>query len=792
MKLRLLLLAMLALATARTSAQLNVTQIAQLTYPEELSDVWGWVHPTTNVEYAIVGTRTTTSIVSLATPSNPVEVANVPGASSIWRDMKTWGNYAYITADQGTDGLLIINLSNLPNSISHVFFKPNLTVNGVTGVFHRAHNIYIDEFGIAYISGCNVGQGQVLMFDLNVDPLNPVFLGFAGSWYSHDAYTRDNLLYSSDINVGHLSIWDVTDKANPILLGTQPTPFTFTHNAWLSDDSSKVFTTDERPNAYIGAYDISDPANIIELDRFRPLATEGEGVIPHNVHVYQDYLIISYYTDGFVIVDASRPTNLIEVGQWDTYPGASGGYFGAWGAYPFLPSGLMLASDINTGLHVLSPNLVRACWLEGTVTDAASGFALTNVDIEVLGTLYQEQSNLSGFYATGNPTAGSYQVTYSKAGYQSQTITVTLVNGQVTIQNVALQPIGAFGFNGQVVDAQSGNGIPNAKVVFDGVTFDYDITTDANGQFNFPTFFADNFEVTAGQWGYKAKMVQSNITASSSPLQISLEKGYYDEFVLDLGWQVAGTATLGVWERAEPIGIAAGGGALSTPDADNQSDLGTQAYVTGNGGASAGANDVDDGFTQLSTPAMDLSGYNDPYVSFDYWFQNFGGSGTPNDDLKVYINNGSLEVTITVYTAAAGAWVPSTQFRVADFITPSSNMVMKFVASDLPAGHVVEAGIDVFEVIDSVSVGLESTASEYTLRAIPNLVQSSTSISYAFPAQLGQARIDIYNLLGQPVASFPLNNNSGVFNVETNWPAGHYKAVLSANGQSLKTISIVK
>ncbi|MEZ4982763.1 MAG: hypothetical protein R2769_14490 [Saprospiraceae bacterium] len=46
-------------------------------------------------------------------------------------------------------------------------------------------------------------------------------------------------------------------------------------------------------------------------------------------------------------------------------PGA--GFNGAWGAYPFLPSQTVLISDINSGLYVLQPNYVRACWLEGTV-----------------------------------------------------------------------------------------------------------------------------------------------------------------------------------------------------------------------------------------------------------------------------------------------------------------------------------------------------------------------------------------------------------------------------------------
>ena len=39
----------------------------------------------------------------------------VPGLNSIWRDIKTYGHYAYVTTE-AYNGLLIIDLSNLPDS----------------------------------------------------------------------------------------------------------------------------------------------------------------------------------------------------------------------------------------------------------------------------------------------------------------------------------------------------------------------------------------------------------------------------------------------------------------------------------------------------------------------------------------------------------------------------------------------------------------------------------------------------------------------------------------------------
>ena len=63
--------------------------------------------------------------------------------------------------------------------------------------------------------------------------------------------------------------------------------------------------------------------------------------------------------------------------SYDTYTQGSGnGFNGCWGVYPFLPSGTIVASDIDNGLFVLQPTYVRGCYLEGTITDLNSGIPI--------------------------------------------------------------------------------------------------------------------------------------------------------------------------------------------------------------------------------------------------------------------------------------------------------------------------------------------------------------------------------------------------------------------------------
>lgn len=56
------------------------------------------------------------------------------------------------------------------------------------------------------------------------------------------------------------------------------------------------------------------------------------------------------------MLDISDPTQPIMAGNYDTFASNSGTYNGAWGCYPFLPSGKILISDMETGLYVLNFN----------------------------------------------------------------------------------------------------------------------------------------------------------------------------------------------------------------------------------------------------------------------------------------------------------------------------------------------------------------------------------------------------------------------------------------------------
>lgn len=420
----------------------NMALLSQMEYDIGLSDIWGYTD-NNGREYALVGLVTGTSIVDLNDPRNPVEISFIKGSTSIWKDIKTYENRAYIVGEYG-EGLQIIDLSNLPNAIdSTQFYYWRDIIPGVGGI-GPCHNIYIEEAtGIAYLSGCSVVTGGVIMLDIKGE--KPVYLGKTNTGYSHDVYVRNDTLYSSDIDDGFFSITDVRDKSNPILLATQRTPLQFTHNTWLSDDSKTIFTTDELGNAPVAAYDISDLQDIQILNQFFPKGSRNTGLIPHNVHVKNDFLITSYYAEGVVITDASRPHNLVQVGQYDTYIGPNTGFSGAWGAFPFFESDIIIVSDQGNGLFVLQPTYQRAAFFEGIIRDSISQNGLSNVDIKGVfrgATVIDERGGFDGQFSIGTTISGPVEFTFSKSDYETKVVTIDLVNGNIANLSLSLLPTG--------------------------------------------------------------------------------------------------------------------------------------------------------------------------------------------------------------------------------------------------------------------------------------------------------------------------------------------------------------
>ncbi len=771
------------------SAQLNMSELGYLDlvslHNSDASDIWGYVDGGGN-EYALVGLNDGTSIVDVTDPANPFEVFFEPGMNSIWRDIKTWDNYAYVTTEE-PQGLLIIDLSTLPGN-------PNLTTTYYNGPgsdpWASAHNLFIDENGICYIFGANRGNGGAIMLDLTIDPMNPVEVGIVDNWYAHDGVARGDTLYMGHINDGHMSIWNVSDKANPVILGQQVTPGNFSHNLWMSDDGDYIYTTDEITNGFIGEFDISDPTNIVELDRIQ--SNPGMDVIPHNSHFIEDYIVTSYYRDGVTVHDVSNKGNMVEVGNFDTSPAFSGdGFNGCWGVYPWLPSGNIITSDIENGLHILGVTYNRGCYLEGTVTDASTTAPIFGVTIELVTANITDQTNIVGDYATGYVVAGSFDVIYSHPAYISDTIFgVSLVSGQVSIQDAQLIPIANFDLLVSIDElANISTVIPNADVVIENDDFTFIGATDANGEITFSNFYGGAYNVYIGKWGFIEYCAQGLVFGANDTIyEASLDIGYADMFNLDLGWQVAGAAPDGTWERGVPEGTSAGG-SQSNPGVD-ASDCGEKAYVTGNEGGAAGLDDVDFADAILISPEMDLSnGGGIPFISLDFWWRNFAGQVTPNDSLIFVIDDGLNQYVVAEYYADDDA--ENWQSLQIDVMNTTQNLntiklIVKTADWEAEGGNLVEAGIDNFRVDYVLNVNENNIGCDFSVYPNPSNGIFTLSCGENVPESL---IINVYDVSGKLVASSNVKKCNAKIYIED---AGVYTVILVGDDYLGSAVKVVK
>lgn len=738
-------LLILILSFQRLTAQVHLDSISHLNYVDlhdtYLNDVWGYTDET-GKEYALVGARKGTSIVDVSNPANPQEIFWEPGMESVWRDLKTFGDYAYITTE-AENGLLILDLTSLPDAsgiTAHFYTGP------IDDEWQSAHNIYIDENGYAYIFGANRGNGGVIILDIHTNPIAPIEVGSFDTWYCHDGFVRGDTMYLAHINDGIFSIVDISNKANPILLGSHATPSNFAHNIWPNDQGTLVFTTDEVSGAYLTTYDISDLQNIHETDRIQ--SSPGTGVVPHNVHFKNNYIITSYYADGVTIHDVTRPNNTVEVGSYDTYPGSATNTIGCWGVYPFFASGIIVATDITQGFFVLNPTYQRASYLEGTVTDFSTGNPISGVSVQIQGDNQTEITKSNGTYANGRVDSGTIQVTYSKVAYFPQTVSTSVTTGNVTQLDIQLVPIPPFQLT--ILVKESGTNLPinDAQVKLTAQLIEHNALSNGLGEISQELYYQETYLVTFGKWGYVSACQNITIDENTGSLTLFLEKGYYDDFSFDFGWTTSSepTVTNGKWVRETPF-VA---NQISRPDSDAQFDCGTVAFITGNRATFDPDNDdVDKGKVSLYSPIFDLSAYSTPYIHYVRWFYNFYGPFEPFDDsLDIFLSNGISTVKIDSQgsdESTFGKWIPKA-FLVSDFLPPTANMQLIVTTSDEdPTVNITEAGFDHFFVSEANQLGLQEQISAKTdVKVYPNpsndmwYIQSPTPGEWTLISCLGQ------------------------------------------------------
>lgn len=358
------------------------------------NDIWGHYDLNDQREYALVGLTNGISIVEVTDPERPRLVSFIAGQNTIWRDISTyqyydndrrrWMAYAYVSADAATVGTMILDLNELPLTVTHVATDKSDT---------SAHNTYISNVDYStgvvrdgltaylHLAGSDKQGGAFNSYSL-ADPLKPAPV------YKHQESVRTNYTHDLtslwiadarreqcvdknsacdllvDYNEDEIILWDKTRNSQPTKLSRNIYQYvSYVHSGWWTEDKNFVSVHDELDEQRFG---LNTRVRFFSLDNLRNLHLAGEYVGPttaidHNGYARGNRYYISNYERGLVVLDISDPRNPVEAGFFDTYPIADSASFnGAWGTYPFLPSGNILVSDINSGLYIIRDNTAHA------------------------------------------------------------------------------------------------------------------------------------------------------------------------------------------------------------------------------------------------------------------------------------------------------------------------------------------------------------------------------------------------------------------------------------------------
>jgi hypothetical protein len=485
-------------------------------------------------------------------------------------------------------------------------------------------------------------------------------------------------------------------------------------------------------------------------------------------------------------VDGARPQNLIEIARYQTGP------YLCWDASPYLPSGNIIATDMSGEFYVFAPYYVRACYLEGNVTDLNTGLPINVAEVKILNTNKSAASDIIGDYRTGYPTAGTFDVEFSKPGYITKVETgVVLTNGVLTTLDVQLEPFSAVV---EVIDNTTGQGIPFAEVRLNNQQGnDVYLTTDASGIASINSITSSNYDITGGKWGYRSACVNVSLGATSQ-VTLALDPYIYDDFTFDYFWTSTGNAISGLWTRGEPVGTFFGP-TPANPGADANTDCSNKAKVTGNGGGTANTDDVDDGTAILTSPVFDLTSYQDPYLNYERWFyQQFASNPAINDTMFIALTNGSATVNVEVVTGPStsnSSWVPVSR-RINDYLTPTSTMQLIVTISDKPgSGNPLEGGLDKFEITEGPT-SVSDNQSGLTPAYYPNPFSDLLTIDLSGSATRSERQIKIYDITGREVISRTVSGQTTVSVNTENWNSGIYTVRILSETEMMPAFRVVK
>jgi hypothetical protein len=160
-----------------------------------------------------------------------------------------------------------------------------------------------------------------------------------------------------------LFIYDFANLSAPKIIGSLSSypEQGYNHAGWATNDKSYYYFSDETKGLDLKAVDVRNLSDPVVVDLFNA-GQNKQKIVAHNLLIEDTLLYVAYYHEGLQVYSIAEAAKPLRVAYYQTYNQQIeidsnlvkdySGYRGLWGVYPYLPSGIVLASDREKGLFV--------------------------------------------------------------------------------------------------------------------------------------------------------------------------------------------------------------------------------------------------------------------------------------------------------------------------------------------------------------------------------------------------------------------------------------------------------
>jgi choice-of-anchor B domain-containing protein len=415
--------------------------LAELGGGTNTNDIWGWKSQTTGREYALVGCFNGTAFVDITNPTAPVLIGNLPTHTtpSLWRDLESRGNFLFIVSEAPSHGLQVFDLTALDTVTSP---PQAFTETAHYAGFGNAHTLNINqETGYLYAMGTGTFAGGLHIVNIN-NPYEPVLAGgFDNDGYTHDGFVTvyhgpDQDYQGAEIvvacNADALTIVNCTDKTDCQQVSTASYPGVgYVHQGWFTKDMRYFLEDDETDEMNQGVGTRTHMWDLADLDNpvYMGFKQWNNTAIDHNLYIQDQFVYASNYRSGVRAYDAigTAEAALTEIGYFDLYAADDGTAFsGTWSNYPYLPSGVNIATSMYDGFFITKQTMVQFSQNEWSICGENEVSFNASINTNLSFPLTAQVSGLPGNVSINN-------VTWAAQGTNT-----------IVLSNLTSLPVGSF------------------------------------------------------------------------------------------------------------------------------------------------------------------------------------------------------------------------------------------------------------------------------------------------------------------------------------------------------------